>query len=78
MARRSLNFQKRDDKAELNVIIPQFLPSQFYNFLTIRIVTFKEVPNTGLHIYLEETGYRKVTRAQFGNFAVKGCLYVED
>ena len=78
MARKSLNFQKRDDKIELNVIIPQFLPSQFYNFLTIRMVTFNEAIDTGLHIYLEETGYRKVTRAQSRNIAVKRCSYDED
>ena len=62
MARKSLNFQKRDGKTELNVIIPQFLPSQFYNFLTIRMVTFNEVPDTVLNIYLEEIdGLKKVT-----------------
>jgi hypothetical protein len=62
LARRSLNFQKRADKTELNVIIPQFLPFQFYNFLTIRMVTFKEVPDTVLNIYLEEIdGLKKVT-----------------
>jgi hypothetical protein len=62
LARRSLNFQKRADKTELNVIIPQFLPFQFYNFLTIRMVTFNEVPDTVLNIYLEEIdGLKKVT-----------------